>query len=194
MVYLAALVMAYCTRAIACMLVPSAVERIIISHHGQVRVSSQQGVGAEITVSLSFDTTLGQPEPSPEFRIMGSILVAQDESMVRSIMVRKFEPMGFDVLEVKNGNACVKLFTLHQNAIVFVSLDINTPRLTGWQCLEHTRRVSTVLPVLFVSGYDPQAEKIPAQDRHTRYVSKPFRQQQLQAATEGLINADFNAE
>jgi hypothetical protein len=66
-VYLPALVMAYCTRAIACMLVPSAVERIIISHHGQVRVSSQQGVGAEITVSLSFDATPGQPEPSPEF-------------------------------------------------------------------------------------------------------------------------------
>ncbi len=66
MVYLAALVIAYCTRAIACMLLPSAAARIIISHHGQVRVSSQQGVGAEITVSLSFDATRGQPEPSTE--------------------------------------------------------------------------------------------------------------------------------
>jgi two-component system cell cycle sensor histidine kinase/response regulator CckA len=172
----------------------AAVERIISAHHGQVRVSRQQGVVTEITVSLPLDTMPGRSEPLPEFRKMGSIFVAEDESIVRSIMVQRFEVMGINVLETKNGNERVKLFTLHQAVIVFVSLDVNMSGLTRWQCLEHIRGVSTDLPVLIVSGYNPQAEKSPAQDCHTCYLSKPCRQQQLQAATSGLINPALNVD
>ncbi|MFT5561916.1 MAG: CheY-like chemotaxis protein [Litorivivens sp.] len=97
-----------------------------------------------------------------------------------------YEGLDFDVIEAADDEECLVLFELHKASIVLVTLDINMPKMNGWQCLQSIRQQSAKLPILIISGYDPEAKEIPVDDHHVHYLSKPFGLKQLKTATEAL--------
>ena len=121
---------------------------------------------------------------------MTSVLVVDDEPIVREVVVRYLEDAGFDTLEAKDGQAARELFELEApNAIV---LDVMMPRLDGLELCRWVRARSDV-PVIMLTARGEETDRIVwlelgADD----YVTKPFSPRELAARVKAVLRRTTN--
>lgn len=104
--------------------------------------------------------------------IAGSVLLVDDESIVRDVLGRYFAREGFSVLQAADGEAA--LATIREETPHAVVLDLMLPRLSGLDVLKLVR-LETDVPVVILSARASEAERIEglrlgADD----YVVKPY--------------------
>jgi two-component system cell cycle sensor histidine kinase/response regulator CckA len=137
----------------------SVVLGIVKAHGGVVTVESRSGQGSTFRVffPLSAEETRRQPDKAlqlPEMEKGGTVLLIEDEEMVREMAAAMLKRLGFSVLEASDGVEAVELFRQRQGEIRFVLCDQTMPRLNGWETLTALRKLSPDLPVILSSGYD----------------------------------------
>ena len=86
----------------------------------------------------------------------GTILVVDDEAIVRALTQRVLERQGFDVVLAKDGIEAVELFARHCDAIDAVVLDVEMPRMNGVAALAVMRIMRQEVPVILSSGLPPE--------------------------------------
>jgi len=148
-------------------------------HNGAIDVSSEPGKGTTFNVYLptadkyAEDDTIEEPAHLPGGT--ETILVAEDEPMVRSLAVRILESAGYTVLAACDGDEALQVFEENRSAISLVLLDAIMPKTTGY---EVCRRITTARPqvrVVFISGYDPDATQCDfIVEENLRLIEKPF--------------------
>ena len=115
----------------------------------------------------------------------GSVLVVDDDSDVRTLVVELLTRSGYDVSEAPNGREALKL--LFDQRPDLVLLDISMPELDGWATLDRIRELSDV-PVLMLSALGAELEKVRAlRAGADDYVTKPFGRQELLARVESVL-------
>jgi len=120
------------------------------------------------------------------------ILVAEDESEVRSYLDLSLRCHGYDVEQVENGEEALKFLKGGENGVSLVLLDVMMPFKDGIQTLREIRQFDRHLPVIMLSGGTAPATivetiKCGADD----YLTKPASQEQLLAAIQRtLANRD----
>ncbi len=139
------------------------VHEIATMHGGQVTVESTLGVGTEFALFLpalmqdpSEPVAQDQCNPIATLRPpdVYSVLLVDDEEIVRRSVARRMRQIGFEVIEAKSGIEAIRLIQLHP--VDLVLLDIDMPELDGEQTFEQLRRLETAVRVAFMSGYtDP---------------------------------------
>src|SRR6185436_5581899 len=82
-----------------------------------------------------------------------TILVVEDETAVRNIVVRSLRSRGYQVLEAKHGEDALLVAEKHNAPIHLVVTDVVMPNMNGTELFEHLRRWYPRMRVLFVSGY-----------------------------------------
>lgn len=113
------------------------------------------------------------------------MLVVDDESDLRALLVELLERGGYAVSAVANGREALRaLYVVRPDLVV---LDVKMPGMDGWQTLERIRELTEV-PVLMLTARTAELEKV----RGLRagaddYVAKPFGHQELLARTEALL-------
>jgi DNA-binding response OmpR family regulator len=132
-------------------------------------------------------------EPSPALGVWyeglvnapGSVLVVDDDSDVRALVVELLTRSGYDVSEAPNGREALKL--LFDERPDLVLLDISMPELDGWATLDRIRELSDV-PVVMLSALGAELEKVRAlRAGADDYVTKPFGRQELLARVESVL-------
>jgi DNA-binding response OmpR family regulator len=113
------------------------------------------------------------------------ILIADDDTDVRRLIVTLLERAGFRAIEAADGREALRLLYAQRPAAVV--LDVTMPALDGWQVLERIRDVSDV-PVLMLTAQGEELHRV----RGLRagaddYVAKPFGRQELLARIEALL-------
>lgn len=108
----------------------------------------------------------------------GTILVVDDEDLVRSMIATMMEDAGYDVVEVGDGLEALTFLERNGGEIAALVSDIRMPGLDG---LELTRRVAARWPgvaIVLVSGYptDGRMSDVP---EAAVFVPKPFRPDEL---------------
>jgi len=105
----------------------------------------------------------------------GLILVAEDEHLVREVAVRTLRHAGYDTLAAGDGEEAVCLFEEHREQIALVLLDVVMPRRSGREAYQRIREMRPDVPVLFSTGYDPNADhaRFIVQE-NLRLLEKPF--------------------
>jgi PAS domain S-box-containing protein len=142
---------------------------IVQGHDGMIQVSSEPGQGTTFQIYLpSFEKkdtsgTSQIEEPVPSGR--ETILVAEDNEMVRNLVKLVLEQAGYQVLAAEDGQEAVSLFERHAQNIHLLFLDVVMPNLGGQEALERIRKIRPSIPVLFASGYNEDAI-------HTDFVLK----------------------
>ena len=86
-----------------------------------------------------------------------TILLAEDDEMVRNIAVLTLESGGYRVLVAKDGEEALRLFEEHLEDIQFALLDVVMPKVGGREVSDTIRAFKPCLPVLFSSGYSTSA-------------------------------------
>ena len=84
----------------------------------------------------------------------GTVLVIEDEEVLRTMAGAMLESFGFSVLQAKDGVEALEVFGKHQSEIKFVLSDLTMPRMNGWETLTALRKLQPDIPVILASGYD----------------------------------------
>ncbi|MFH1156638.1 MAG: response regulator [Pseudomonadota bacterium] len=76
------------------------------------------------------------------------VLVVDDESAVRNLLLRIIKKIGYDVIAVSDGTERLYLFVT--NFIDLVVTDFDMPRMNGWSLSHHVKLRSSGIPVVLV--------------------------------------------
>jgi CheY-like chemotaxis protein len=162
------------------------------AHDGAMVVKSAPGNGTTVEVYLPVS---GREAPEPISRdatiaqsMAGTVLVVDDEPMIRTLATRMLEPLGFDVLTAEDGVAALEVFDDHAEEVVCVVCDLTMPRMDGWETLTALRERRPGLPIVLASGYDrAHAMSGDHTERPQTFLSKPWNLARLRAAIEAAM-------
>lgn len=118
---------------------------------------------------------------------MSTILIAEDDSAVRSLLTVVLERRGHHVIAVGSGHEC--LDRLGEGEVDLVVLDVEMPSLDGWDTLSAIRESSTVPVILLtaLAGDDHRARSV--ERGADAFVTKPFLNRELLAIVDDLLGA-----
>jgi len=139
----------------------SAVLGIVRGHKGAIKVYSELGRGT--TIKLLFpameakDVRLTPVAPTQvALQRRGTVLVVDDEDVVRGVAARILGGYGFDVLLANDGREGVLRFKEHREQIVAILMDLTMPQMDGVDAFREIRALDAEVPVLLMSGYNEQ--------------------------------------
>jgi PAS domain S-box-containing protein len=160
----------------------SAVMGIVVGHQGALSVSSRPGEGTTFQVLLPAGTRAAPRTMavSPmDLRGTGTILVADDEAIVRRAVRSALERQGYRVLVAADGREAVDLLRTHHD-VSLVLLDLTMPVLGGEEALRELRRVRPHVKVVLSSGFS-EAEAIQrfGGQELSGFIQKPYTAAQL---------------
>jgi hypothetical protein len=154
---------------------------IVQQHGGTIWVYSELGRGTTVKIYLpqadgiaERPLRLAQEESAP--RGSETILLVEDEELVRELATRVLQAQGYAVLAASDGEEA--LVVLQQNPLAAIDLlltDVIMPRRSGRSLAEELRKRKPLLKVLYISGYTDNA--ISSQgwlDPGTNLLHKPF--------------------
>jgi len=136
----------------------SIVYGIVKQHHGYITVQSERDKGTAFTIYLPLlasATSICQWPKAHAAIPQGTetILLAEDESALRDSARRMLERFGYRVLEAKDGEEAVRIFTDRQDTIDLVVLDMVMPKMNGREVYGAIKKKRPAIKALFVSGY-----------------------------------------
>lgn len=178
----------------------AAVSGIVRQNKGAVQLHSVPGRGTSFRVLLSMDEK--QPAPlastedaADELRGAGTILVVDDEELIRSYCKSALTPYGYTVLVAEDGLAAVRVFQNHRDRIGLVLLDVGMPGIDGLQTLERLREIQPEVPILVCSGFgDVDVEARFAGQHVAGFFAKPYTVRQLVRKVKESIATASSAE
>ncbi len=104
-----------------------------------------------------------------------TVLLVEDEPLVRQIAESALSDQGYRVLEAENGEEALRVATAYPGRIALVLTDVVMPRMGGREMAESLRELRPGIRVLYMSGY--AASTIDEQDvvePGTAFLRKPF--------------------
>jgi two-component system, cell cycle sensor histidine kinase and response regulator CckA len=111
-----------------------------------------------------------------------TVLIVEDEEMVRSVAVRSLTRLGYTVLEAGNGFEALDVVAANPGAVDIVISDVVMPEMDGPAFLKEVRKTNPHLKIIFVSGHTNEAFKASLDENETfAFVAKPFSLPQLAA-------------
>jgi DNA-binding response OmpR family regulator len=103
---------------------------------------------------------------------MSSILVVEDEKAIREIQVAYLKQAGYDVKEAEDGDGAMEL--LEQNKFDLIVLDINLPKVNGFELCKKIRESSDV-PIIIVTARTQEVDEVSGLEFGADdYIRKPF--------------------
>ncbi|HEY0928919.1 MAG TPA: PAS domain-containing protein [Gemmatimonas sp.] len=154
---------------------------IVSQHHGVVEVQSALGQGTTFTVSLPMSgrTASEQAEATPArevFRAHETILVAEDDPSVRSLLQLVLEQQGYQVLVAMNGAEALDVVRRHCGPIHLLLSDIVMPgAIDGFELCQELRTLHPGMRRLFMSGYGSEiGAQMLALEAGEEVLTKPF--------------------
>jgi two-component system, cell cycle sensor histidine kinase and response regulator CckA len=178
----------------------STVYGIVKQTGGFIFADSKPGEGTSFVIYLPVhraEPKAANPPPAPKEKPgdlwgTGTILLVEDEAMVRAVAERALERQGYRVLTATNGEEALELLgTLEADGeqIDLLISDVVMPTMDGPTLVRHARERFPKLPILFMSGYAEEQLRRSIDLDRVAFLPKPFSVQQLGAAARDALGA-----
>lgn len=158
---------------------------IVKQSSGYIWVYSEVGRGAIFRIylpRLDVAVQATKAEKVQPSALTGSetILVAEDEDMLRELAHEFLASAGYMVLEAGNGEQAIEISELHQGPIHLLMTDAVMPRMSGRELAQHMQGQRPGIKVLYVSGYtDDAVFRNGLLEPGTAFLQKPFTRETL---------------
>ena len=113
-----------------------------------------------------------------------TILVVEDDAIVRMLIVDVLEELEFKVLEADGSETAIPLLADASSAIDLLMTDVGLPGMNGRELAEKARELRPMLPILFASGYAENLEL----GHNMQVMSKPFSIDQLRDKVKNILS------
>lgn len=121
-----------------------------------------------------------------------TILVVDDELLIRKVIREYLESENYKVLEAENGLDALRV--LSSNKVNLIILDIMMPKMDGFACLEEIRKTKDI-PVIMLSAMKEETDKLNSFNLGVDdYVTKPFSPKELIARVKAHLKRTVNNE
>jgi PAS domain S-box-containing protein len=138
---------------------------IVTQNGGHIDVSSKVGLGTTFRIYLPLLPAPAAPAASPDPRMLvqghETILLLEDEDMVRQMTRTVLQQDGYMVLDASNDADALALFQAHQDKIHLLLTDLTSPRLSGRRIAQQFQGHKADLRVIFMSAF---TEDVTVQD------------------------------
>jgi signal transduction histidine kinase/ActR/RegA family two-component response regulator len=152
---------------------------------GHIAVASQPGRGTSFRVFLPESVASLASTPAPAYVGSGlagseTILVAEDEDVVRELVCEVLGEHGYGVRSAKDGQEAWEMFRARPTDFDLVLTDVVMPRMSGGELARLIGRERPDLPMLFMSGYTgDELVKHGMREASTRLLEKPYTPEKL---------------
>jgi two-component system cell cycle sensor histidine kinase/response regulator CckA len=172
----------------------STVYGIVKQSGGFIFAESEEGEGTAFTIYLPVHRAEPGARPSRapvkesarELWGTGTILLVEDEAMVRSVAERALTRHGYTVLTAENGEAALEILGREETVDLMIS-DVVMPTMDGPTAVREARKTRPDLPILFISGYAEEQLRKSIDLERVHFLAKPFSVQKLAEAARDAL-------
>jgi len=153
---------------------------VVKQHGGNIYVYSEPGRGATFKIylpSIDEPAVALEPKDAPGEMRRGTetILVVEDDNIVRQFVVRTLRSLGYTVLEAAHPQAALRLWSTHGARVHLILTDVVMPEMKGPALVQRMGAVARGVKAVYMSGYSEnmldQDELLPA---GATVLQKPF--------------------
>jgi two-component system cell cycle sensor histidine kinase/response regulator CckA len=168
----------------------STVYGIVKQSGGYIFADSTVGEGTRFTIYLPVhhveeDQEAGKrvarKENDGELWGTGTVLLVEDEPMVRTVAERALTRHGYQVLTANNGEEALEIVEKGEEIALLIS-DVVMPVMDGPTMVREARKTRPDLPILFMSGYAEEQLRKSIDIANVAFLPKPFSVQELAEA------------
>jgi len=147
-----------------------------------VDVAALMGLAKNINVDIKASTESTakiKNQPSDYF-----VLVVDDSSMDRNIMIKSMKPIGVSVVEATNGQEALNIIKSGEYSFDAVLIDIEMPRMDGYTLANEIRKYSKYknLPLIAVTSRTSKSDRLRGvESGMSEYITKPYSQEYLES-------------
>jgi signal transduction histidine kinase len=135
----------------------SMVYGIVRKHNGHTYVESDPGEGTTFRIYLPLSESRVPTERSLSHSAREdgneTVLIAEDDEMLKELLINSLEKAGYNVLAAKDGETAVKHYQNHGNEIDLLLFDVSMPKKDGKSAYEEIRDTNPDVKIIFISGY-----------------------------------------
>lgn len=140
------------------------VQKTVKRHGGFIELESGPETGTTFTLYFPFTESASEPlmkelaQPAPDLR-KRTILVVDDEEVVRDLLAGLLSQEGYEVLRAEDGRTAVALLESRAASIDLVILDMIMPRMKGEKVLARLRGIPASPKVVISSGFMTEEQR-----------------------------------
>lgn len=153
---------------------------IVSQNGGNMRVESAPGVGTTFIIywlRVNTPVEVVETESTPKISAHGreTILLVEDEAIVRDLVRKVLQVEGYTVLETANGEQALQLANEHHGPVHLLLADVVLPGLSGPEVADRLTSTRPGIQVLYMSGYARDTiERYGVPVRERVFLQKPF--------------------
>ena len=164
---------------------------IVRGHRGGITVDSAPGAGTTFRIFLPVSQSAEPPEEKNDVSTSvcgrGTILIVDDESIVRNIAKKALERYGYEVLAAEDGEAALEIFKAAPGSVSLVLLDMAMPGMGGAETLKNLRAIRPSVCVIASSGYSEGDAMERFGEGLAGFLQKPWGARQLAAKVSEVL-------
>jgi two-component system cell cycle sensor histidine kinase/response regulator CckA len=160
------------------------VARIVEQRGGVIQVASEPGLGTTFTIYFASAAVTPEEgmEPDAATETPGereTVLVVEDNDVVRNLVVKILRGEGYAVLVAKQGSEALQVSRGHRGPIHLLLTDMVMPDMNGEQLAGRLGPVWPEMKILYMSGYSSEDLMFGQTKKEEHFLEKPFTFQRL---------------
>ena len=156
----------------------STVYGIVHQAQGAITVDSEPERGTTFRIHLPMASSEAHAHVEPTTTVVGgheTVLLVEDESVVRNLTSRILRRLGYVVLEAEDGSSALRLAAAHEGGIDLLLTDIVMPGASGREVAQQVTALHGAVRVLYMSGYtDGEISHDGTLEPGSLFLQKPF--------------------